>query len=988
MQAPAAAPPPPPRRPAQEPEPEYATVDDAYEEAAVEEPVIARREQPQARGKKKKQSSSQLPLIIGGAVGGGALVVGLIVWLIVSGSGKPANQPSATNPNPPPATTPGGAPPVATQPGGTPPAASQPSVVAAAPSSTGTPRTELFAYLPPGLETMAGIRVAEALKSEEHKILIKSHLESNLRPVITQTGLGLAQLDEVVIGSGSRADELLIAVRAIQPVDASAVRKSLNCTAGPQKVNQFDLYPLPPEPDAAEAVACFVDAKTVLLGSKSLVQKTLEATSGAQSPPALKSVTEVAGAKSHMWIVARMNVLKSQVGQLTSLGVAESVFSSSLDKIGQVAMSYDVTKGLQLRIAIECGSEGEAKLVRGAADALRGAIRDAEKKEAELTRRGSGGSGSSGGGAPGGPGGPGGAPGGPGGPGGAPGGPGGPGGAPGGPGGGGPRGGPGGGMPGGPGGGMPGGPGGGMPGGPGGGMPGGPGGGSGGGSSAGSMWDATEVKLAGNQVLVTIPPVKYENERGPTILDLFGSAAQAGLARTAVGSSLFPGSLRRTSNALRRLEQQDGTIPPGTIVVQKYPRPVQRVSWLASLLPFLGYQELHDSIDFSEQWMDDKNTRAAVSIVDAFLDPVVPQRRWKGWPFEGVALTHYVGMGGVGIEGPKLPKDHPKAGIFGYDRKTALVDVKDGIANTIMMIQSRDVFGPWIQGGGATVRAAQSEPYIGVTSGFGSPGDTGVMTIFADGSVRFLSKDIDPRIFEALCTINGGETIDLSKFAQSAPSSAAPPVAAVAAPATTPAPAASAPTPPAANGAAPAELTVHQRPTDGFAMALPSGWKAIDLSKLDDEMKALEKQNPQAAAAVGPQLRMMAGLGVKFLGIDMQSALTGFATSINVVKEQRPTPIALDDYVKQNLQLLETIPILVKPIARQRVKLTAGEAERLEYGLNIPLPTGQPLKTVTVQYLIVKDNVAFVISLTVSADAAAKQTPMFEKVGNSFQFLQ
>jgi hypothetical protein len=735
-------------------------VDDTYDEAAVEEPVIARRELPQAKGKKKKkQSASQLPLIIGGAIGGGVLVVGLVVWLIVSGSGKP-DQPLVTNTNPPPATAPGGAPPAAAPAGATPPAAAQPSVIAAAPSSAPAARTELFAFLPPGLETMAGIRVAEALKSEDHKILIKSHLESNLRPVLNQTGLGLVQLDEVVMGSGSRADELLIGVRAIQPIDAAAVRKSLNCTAGPQKINQFDLYPLPPEPDAAESVACFVDAKTVLLGSKALVQKTLEATIATPSPPALKSVTEIAGAKSHLWIIARMSVLKSQVGQLTGFGVTESVFASSLDKIGQVAMSYDVTKGLQLRIAIECGSEGEAKLVRGAADSLRAAIRDAEKKEAELAQRGSGSGGSPGGGRSGGPGGaPGGTPGGPaGGPGGAQGGPGSPGGPAGGPGGpGGRQGGPGGGMP---GGGMQGG------------MPG--GGGSGGGSPAGSLWDATEVKQAGNQVLVTLPPVKVEDEHGASPLDVFGSAAQAGLARTAVGSPLFPGSLRRTSNALRRLEQQDGTIPAGTVIVEKFPRPIQRVSWLATLLPFLGHQELHDQIDFADEWTSKKNIPVAATIVDAFLDPLVPQRRWKGWPFEGAALTHYVGMGGVGIEGPKLPKDHPKAGIFGYDRKTALVDVKDGVANTIMMIQSRDVFGPWIQGGGATVRSAQAEPYIGVTSGFGSPGDTGVMTIFADGSVRFLSKDIDPKVFEALCTINGGETVDLSKFAQAPKTPAAP----------------------------------------------------------------------------------------------------------------------------------------------------------------------------------------------------------------------
>lgn len=731
MQAPAVAAPPPEPIPVAEPAP----IADAYDD--VEEPVIVRREPPY-RGKKKKRSSNQMPLIIGGAVGGGALVVGLVVWLVVSGSGKPpAKQPTAGT------TTPPAVNPSAAAPRTGSPSATQPSV-----SSTPNARGDLFSYLPTGLEAMAGVRVAESLQSED-KAIIKLQLESSLRPVLEQTGLKLEQVDEVIMGSGTRSDDLLIAVRTAQPVDGAAVRKSLGCTASPQKLKQFDLYPLPPEADAAESVACFMGNNMFLLGAKELVQKTLEASSGAARPPVLKAVTEVAGVKTHLWLVARMGVLKSQVNQLTGLGVAESVFSPSLDKIGQVAMGYDLTKGMQLRMALECGSESEAKLVRGAADALRQAIRDAEKKAAarrtstpgdsEGSPQGDGGA--KGGDRAGGPGAPGG-----------------------------PRGqaGPPGGRPGGPGGGMPGG---GMSGV---GMPGGGGGSSGGNAdrSAGSVWDATEVKQAGNHVLVTLPPVKVEGERGASPLDLFGSATQVGFARTAVGSALFPGSLRRTSIALRKLEEKEGTIPAGTIVVEKYPRAIQRVSWLASLLPYLGYQDLHDQVDFAEEWTDKKNIPLAVTIVDAFLDPLVPQRRWKGLPFEGVALTHFVGMGGVGPEAPRLPKDHPKAGIFGYDRKTALADVRDGVSTTIMMIQVRDVFGPWIQGGGATVRAAQSQPYIGATSGFGSPGDTGVMTIFADGSVRFLSKDIDPKVFEALCTINGSETIDLSKLAQPAKPSA------------------------------------------------------------------------------------------------------------------------------------------------------------------------------------------------------------------------
>ena len=957
MQAPAAAP--PPRRPQPEPEPEYVAVDDAYEDAAAEEPVIARRETAQAKGKKKKkQSSSQLPLIIGGGVGVVALIIGLVVWLVMSGSGKPTEPAKVANTAPPPAVN-------ATPPAAGAPAKAQPAVIAAAPSA----RSEMFAYLPPGLEAMAGIRVAEALKSPEHKVLIKAQLDSTLRPVLAQTGLALNQLDEIVMGTGTRADELLIAVRAAQPVDAAAIRTSLGCTAAAQKINQFDLYPLPPDPDAAESVACFMDAKTFLLGSKVQVQKALEASSAAQTPAVLKSVTEVAGVKTHLWVVARMSVLKSQVGQLTGLGVAESLFAPSLDKIGQVAMGYDLTKGLQLRVALECGTEGEAKLVRNGADALRVAIRDAEKKSAEIAKRGSAPGGPQGGAQP--PGGPGAQP--PGGPGAQPpGGPGAPGGPPGG-------------RAGGPGGGAPPAPGGALSGG---GITGGAAPGAGGGDrAAGSVWDATEVKQAGNQVLVTLPPVKVEGERGASPLDLFDSATQAGLARSAVGSPLFPGSLRRTSLALRKLEQQDGTIPAGTIVVAKYPRPIQRVSWLASLLPYLGQQDLHDQIDFAEQWTDKKNIPAAVTIVDAFLDPLVPQRRWKGLPFEGVALTHYAGMGGVGVEGPTLPKDHPKAGIFGYERKTALADVKDGVSNTIMMIQVRDVFGPWIQGGGATVRAAQSQPYIGATSGFGSPGDTGAMTIFADGSVRFLSKDIDSKVFEALCTINGGETVDLSKFAEPAKPPAGPPLVAQSQP-----PAGSSPAGTsggAKKGSAGSELTVYEKPKEGFAVGLPAAWKEIDMDpqNMDAALKSLEQQNPQLGPQVSASVRAVAKLGFKFYGCDLQSAATVFMRNVNVMKNEIPIPLTLDQVVEQNLQQFESLPFVVKPVKHERMKGAFGEAERVQFGVKISAPGAPSINSDSILYLFVKDKTIYSLTVSVATGEASQHLALADKIAQSFRIL-
>jgi hypothetical protein len=595
--------------------------------------------------------------------------------------------------------------------------------------------------------------VALSLKSPEAKI-VKAPLESALRPVTLGTGMGVDQLEDVILSSGDTPDHLLMLIRAVKPFDAAAVRKNLRCAEIPERVGAVDLYPITTDGEPVRAAACFPDQRTALVGSRELLEKAVAGGPPVKLPEVVSAVKDAVGTTPHVWMTAPMPMLRYQAAQFASLGVEESVFNPAVDKIGQVALAFDLSSGIRLRVALECGSETEARTVRGAVDSLRQALHTISEKAAEAERAPSTGqTGSAGSGAPGAPGGPssGSGPGG--------------------------RAGPSGGGPGGPGGGYPG------SGGYGGASSGsstGYGGGSSQQSSGGdadrspnTVWKATEIKQNANRVLVTLPPVKVEGERSANPLDLVGALAQASFARNAVGTPLFPGPLRRSADALRGIMVKDGAIPPGTVANEKHPRPISRIGWMASLLPFLGQQEAYDQINFGESWTYEKNIPVALTIVEAFLDPNVPQRRWRGLPFEGVALTHFVGMAGVGPEAPRLPKEHPKAGIFGYDRKTALDDIRDGASHTILMIQVRDVFGPWLQGGGATVRAAQSPPYLGVTGGFGSPGPNGgAMTIFADGSVRFLSKDIDSAVFESLCTINGGEPVDPDQVAPPAKTAA------------------------------------------------------------------------------------------------------------------------------------------------------------------------------------------------------------------------
>jgi hypothetical protein len=131
-------------------------------------------------------------------------------------------------------------------------------------------------------------------------------------------------------------------------------------------------------------------------------------------------------------------------------------------------------------------------------------------------------------------------------------------------------------------------------------------------------------------------------------------------------------------------------------------------------------------------------------------------------------------MAGLGKDAALVPSSDPKAGIFGYNRKTKFADVTDGHSTTIMVIETNFENGPWGAGGFSTVRGIDLEgsAYLGTAGQFGSLHRTQDSLPFivypecsncayVDGSVRYLVKTIDPQVFEALATMAGGEKIEL-----------------------------------------------------------------------------------------------------------------------------------------------------------------------------------------------------------------------------------
>lgn len=250
----------------------------------------------------------------------------------------------------------------------------------------------------------------------------------------------------------------------------------------------------------------------------------------------------------------------------------------------------------------------------------------------------------------------------------------------------------------------------------------------------------------------------------------FGDSGAAGPAAVAVGVALLLPAVQQARQAARRTQSMNnlkqialslhnyadtyGSFPAGTIATSAL-EVENRLSWMASVLPYVEQGPLYNQLDQKRSWDQGPNSLAASSRIPTFLNPGLTDLD----PTEP-APTHYVGIAGLGEDGPKLPANNPKAGIFAYDRTTRFADITDGLSNTVMSSEATEASaGPWARGGKSTIRPLTQKPYINGPDGIGGPYTGGCNVGLADGSVRFISENIDPTVMEAIVTISGGEAV-------------------------------------------------------------------------------------------------------------------------------------------------------------------------------------------------------------------------------------
>lgn len=208
--------------------------------------------------------------------------------------------------------------------------------------------------------------------------------------------------------------------------------------------------------------------------------------------------------------------------------------------------------------------------------------------------------------------------------------------------------------------------------------------------------------------------------------------------------------------------------PLGTVGSREL-SPPQRFSWSLPLWVFMEGKPPVLQVDTNQAW-DAEINRTPLLKREYDLDPEVRLKSyplhyisWYGCPsasrslqVQGIQVTQYVGMAGLGKNAPELALREAGIGALGYDRDIGVGAISDGTAHTMLLTETVRELGPWFAGGPPTLRGFDpaAMPLIGAQGQFGGLHATAT-TAMVDCSIRQLDPSIDVAVFSALTTISG-----------------------------------------------------------------------------------------------------------------------------------------------------------------------------------------------------------------------------------------
>jgi len=250
-----------------------------------------------------------------------------------------------------------------------------------------------------------------------------------------------------------------------------------------------------------------------------------------------------------------------------------------------------------------------------------------------------------------------------------------------------------------------------------------------------------------------------------SLLLLLGLAA-AGITqlRAVSARAECTNNLRQIGVAVRLYRDHNDKYYPTAAVSPSELPPDKRLSFFAMILPFVEQRpgvavnndQLAKTLDPLQPWDAAVHQTALQTNIANFWC-----RDESGFAPTSRGLTNYVGIAGIGDDAALLPKDNPRGGFFGYDRRIRDEDIKAGTGYLIMLTETSVDNGPWLAAGRPTLRnlpKGDDVKYIGPGRPFGGQHQGGANGLHVDGSVLFLREDIDGQVFRALVVLQHENT--------------------------------------------------------------------------------------------------------------------------------------------------------------------------------------------------------------------------------------
>lgn len=169
------------------------------------------------------------------------------------------------------------------------------------------------------------------------------------------------------------------------------------------------------------------------------------------------------------------------------------------------------------------------------------------------------------------------------------------------------------------------------------------------------------------------------------------------------------------------------------------------LSWRVALLPFIGHEQLYREFHLDEPWDSPHNLTLLPRMPEIYACPSSPIP-----PAEGI--TPYVAAAGADMffDAPVPIPGTPMIGV-------PLSAIHDGTSHTILVIELGWNTGvPWTSPRELTGGIDEAIDVLRETQPIHPSGRT---TVFGDGAVRFLSRDVDGATMRRLLTRDGGEPV-------------------------------------------------------------------------------------------------------------------------------------------------------------------------------------------------------------------------------------